>query len=1450
MTEEKIAISYEAKGVGQFIKSAKDAEKALREEAKALDVSVNQIQKRIIELKKSGTASQAQIRALQLESQALRLNSADLKNQAAALNQQAQAAKQALRPAEDLTKALLSQGVAAVGTGVAFAGLGVGLSKAITGFGDFERTLNTIKAVSQTTAGELDAIKRSALELGAKTIFSNQEVANSYLELARAGFTTQESLAAMPGLLSLAAAAGGDLSSSAEITAGILRGFNLNASEAGRVADVLAQAANVSAGEIGDFGAALKQLAPVALSSNQSLEDLSGLLAVLSNRMINGADAGTDLKAVLLRLVRPETQKELKALGLEVTDTEKRIKPLIQIIGEFQQKFKTLNQAGQLEVAGKIAGIENVKSLLTLINTDKGELEEFIAKMKSADGAAASMAATINQGVNTSLEQFGGSVETLASKLGEKLAPAFTAVVDTATDLFTALGSNDGLQAFTIGAAAAVVGVGSLVGALKLIPPVIEAVKASSLALSVALGIETGGLTWVIGGLIAAGGALGVMYQQQSENQRRMAQTTLELRGEVDQLTESQAQEALKTIKLAKEYDELSKKKNLTSSESQRLGDLADFLVTQLGVEGESVDQLTKKYGSLTAAIREKTIAQLAEKRQEALTEKLKQTQADRKQAGLDVQAAQGAEGNFFNLIYGPDGKLVTGKARRKLLSSQTRKAKETLERLKRKEEFEKDAILSALDDTRKIVSATENPPKNPAPSNFGNQNAPSSGGSTKKPRQGRSQDSVERRQVSDILKGQSAFTANLDANEALFKANLGPEPTRVELAAIETRKLALAEKELLETQKQLNALNPKTEGGLEARKTALENVAAELTRNKVATKELENETARFNKTIQNRERDFIQNLQANGAQNEFSQLAENIQQRQQEIETLYDKGLITAEEYYGRLAEASKFQADAEIKFIEQQIAAIDAQEEALTGLEIENGKLLELEQKRAELQGQITVKLKQQQTTQAELSAKLTKSLEATGDRLGNAFEQQLSNAIQDALTGGGVLGAIKQFAKAFGGSVLKELADGLAKNARIALEPFLQAIGQGINRLFGRQSNPNGAASPGLGISGASIGKAGAAAAGIAISSLGANIAGQNRSTGRNLAGVGVGAAGGAIAGATIGSIVPVVGTAIGAVLGAAVGGTAAAAKSSGGAFAGKSKSALIGGLAGGGLGFLIGGFLGAAKRKREIERQQKIADELVNKALNGADQNNILDLQGRRSALLRNNKGLTGSRVKTIRDGVAQIDALIKARQTSINEAIKEFEKQNKDLADQVALNDAKPFEQAAIERKIAIRQIEFDTAKLLEQFKDSEKAKTQILEQEALKRKLLQQQESDNAKELVLDYQDLLKQRDEVANANVFQRAKSAEQVKKEALSNIDKDIAEAVLKLQGVLNAGITPSKASGLNQVLGQLQQLNGSNATLNVYIDEANDPAMVNEAVTRAFNSFAMKVFGANAV
>ena len=71
---------------------------------------------------------------------------------------------------------------------------------------------------------------------------------------APAGFTTSEIMEAMPGLLDMAAASGEDLANSSEIAASTLRGFGLEAEEAGHVADVLAENANRTNAAISDTG--------------------------------------------------------------------------------------------------------------------------------------------------------------------------------------------------------------------------------------------------------------------------------------------------------------------------------------------------------------------------------------------------------------------------------------------------------------------------------------------------------------------------------------------------------------------------------------------------------------------------------------------------------------------------------------------------------------------------------------------------------------------------------------------------------------------------------------------------------------------------------------------------------------------------------------------------------------------------------------------------------------------------------------------------------------------------------------------------------------------------------------------------------------------------------------------------------------------------------------------
>ena len=77
--------------------------------------------------------------------------------------------------------------------------------------GDFEEQMSRVKAISGATGQAFEDLRDQAIDLGAKTAFSAKESADGMENLASAGFDAKEIMAAMPGLLDLAAVSGGDV---------------------------------------------------------------------------------------------------------------------------------------------------------------------------------------------------------------------------------------------------------------------------------------------------------------------------------------------------------------------------------------------------------------------------------------------------------------------------------------------------------------------------------------------------------------------------------------------------------------------------------------------------------------------------------------------------------------------------------------------------------------------------------------------------------------------------------------------------------------------------------------------------------------------------------------------------------------------------------------------------------------------------------------------------------------------------------------------------------------------------------------------------------------------------------------------------------------------------------------------------------------------------------------
>ena len=380
---------------------------------------------------------------------------------------------------------------------------GLGLAAVSTG-NSFEAQMSRVQAIAGATKDELKQLTEQAIDLGAETSFNASQVAQGMENLASAGFTTQEIMEAMPGLLDLAASSGAELATASEIAASAIRGFGLDASQSGHVADVFAEAAARTNAQVEDMGYAMKYIAPVANAMGISLEETAAAIGIMSDAGIKGEQAGTTLRGALTRLTKP-TDKMLgimEDLGISFYDSEGRMKSLADITEMLEDATKDLTDEQEQNALTVLFGTESLSGMLALINRGSDDLKDMTKAFKKADGAAENMADTMLDNTAGSLESLSGSIESAGIAIQKALSPEIRELSEWIQELvndFNNLSEEE--QQNIIKTVALVAGIGPLVKILgttgKTIGNVTSGIGIFSQAIGVATNKTTSNITSV-----------------------------------------------------------------------------------------------------------------------------------------------------------------------------------------------------------------------------------------------------------------------------------------------------------------------------------------------------------------------------------------------------------------------------------------------------------------------------------------------------------------------------------------------------------------------------------------------------------------------------------------------------------------------------------------------------------------------------------------------------------------------------------------------------------------------------------------------------------------------------------------------------------------------------------------------------------------------------------------
>lgn len=319
---------------------------------------------------------------------------------------------------------------------------------AVKAAADFEFAMAKVKAVSGFTGEEIGRLRDQAKRLGATTSKSASEVAALQLELAKLGKSSTEIEGMTESVLSLGIAFDEDLGAVAETVGATLNQFGIDASESGRVADVMATAFGSSSLDLERFRESMKVAGPVANEFGFSLEETTAVLGTLANSAISGSDAGTKFKMAL---------SELAAEGDGVKDT-------------FVQLLKgNISYTEAMDVFGKRAAI-----LGPILGKNGEKLAELQTKLENSSGAANNARKELENTAMGGFSALKSAAEAASITLGEALMPTVNKVAGFITDLASGIANmNNETRESVIKFAAIAAAIGPL---LVVLPSVIGAI--------------------------------------------------------------------------------------------------------------------------------------------------------------------------------------------------------------------------------------------------------------------------------------------------------------------------------------------------------------------------------------------------------------------------------------------------------------------------------------------------------------------------------------------------------------------------------------------------------------------------------------------------------------------------------------------------------------------------------------------------------------------------------------------------------------------------------------------------------------------------------------------------------------------------------------------------------------------------------------------------------------
>ncbi len=287
----------------------------------------------------------------------------------------------------------------------------------------FETSMSKVSALSGATGDDLATLEAKARELGASTTFSASQAADALGYMALAGWDTEQMLAGVGSVLTLAQAGEMELAAASDLVTDYLSAFNMEASETARMVDVLAYAQANANTTVEGLGMAFKNCAANANAAGMDVETTSAAISMMANQGFKGSEAGTALNAVL-RDMTAKMEDGAIAIGeqsVAVMDAEGNYRDFTDILADVQAATNGMGDAEKAAALQSTFTADSIKGLNLMLNAGADEMVGFRDELYGCAGAAEETAATMTDNLGGDLAAMNSAFEELSLKIYDGL---------------------------------------------------------------------------------------------------------------------------------------------------------------------------------------------------------------------------------------------------------------------------------------------------------------------------------------------------------------------------------------------------------------------------------------------------------------------------------------------------------------------------------------------------------------------------------------------------------------------------------------------------------------------------------------------------------------------------------------------------------------------------------------------------------------------------------------------------------------------------------------------------------------------------------------------------------------------------------------------------------------------------------------------------------------------